>query len=253
MANSNGKDGERNEFAELMANWEQKEPITKTYKVDKQEKEITINHKENFFIPDGIVNEEKWEKLPFEKRILFILKEAYEDDHNKGKWSLNEELNKSGPWSTIWYRVCEWTYGILKSSDKEIEKFGPYEKNNEDMCDIIRNIAVMNIKKSGGESKSTYEEISAYAYADREEIVREIELIDPGIIVCGSTFKDINRITDNKIKKEKESNDNWFYYSDAIGNKKRLYIDYYHPANRYPALLSYYGIVGIYQQAMKEK
>ena len=47
--------------------------------------------------------------------------------------------------------------------------------------------------------------------------------------------------------------DNWYYYSDVIGGKERLFIDYYHPANRYPTLLNYYGLVNIYQQALLEK
>ena len=54
----------------------------------------------------------------------------------------------------------------------------------------------------------------------------------------------------NKDSELRKSCDNWFYYSDAIGKRERLFIDYYHPANRYPALLNYYGIVNIYQQAL---
>lgn len=113
----------------------------------------------------------------------------------------------------------------------------------------MRKIAVVNIKKSGGKHTSIYEEIDAYAQADAEEIIREIELIDPDIIICGATFASLNQILNQPM--EKGSNENWFYYSDALGGKERLFIDYYHPANRYPALLNYYGIVGIYQQALK--
>ena len=49
-------------------------------------------------------------------------------------------------------------------------------------------IAVLNLKKSGGNSESVYEEIASYAEADREEIIKEFELIDADIIVCGYTF-----------------------------------------------------------------
>ena len=31
-----------------------------------------------------------------------------------------------------------------------------------------------------------------------------------------------------------------------------MFIDYYHPANRFPDLLNYYGLVNIYQQAIIE-
>lgn len=162
-------------------------------------------------------------------------------------WALNDELREEGPWSAIWNRVSEWSYGINNSSAVEI---APYQALSEKVAnEYLRRVAVMNIKKSGGEHSSIYEEISAYASADSEEIIREIELIDPDIIICGSTFSDINNILGEPMKKG--SNENWFYYSNAINGKTRLFIDFYHPANRYPKLLNYYGIVGIYQQALK--
>lgn len=43
--------------------------------------------------------------------------------------------------------------------------------------------------------------------------------------------------------------DNWYYYLDVCG-RKRLFIDYYHPGNRWPDLINYYGLLGIYQQAL---
>lgn len=115
----------------------------------------------------------------------------------------------------------------------------------------LNQIAIVNLKKSGGKSNSRYPEIFAYADCGATELIKQIEIINPEIIVCGATFGDLNRISGNKS--QKGSCDNWFYFSDAIGGKERLFIDNYHPANRYPALLNYYGLVGIYQQALIEK
>lgn len=73
-------------------------------------------------------------------------------------------------------------------------------------------------------------------------------MIDPYVVVCGSTFQylfDVCKVTKDKIK-----NDHWYYYSSEIGGKERLFIDYYHPAAQYPALLLYYGLMNVYQTAL---
>lgn len=230
----------------LMRYWKEKQPIETSYTNSKKEHvDITIDHGKNFFIPDGIVDENVWNTLPKGKKILYVFKEAYEDDHNKQSWALNTELRDYGPWGMIWNRICEWTYGIHMTNISELPRYKVVRDN-----EWLRKIAVMNLKKSGGLHQSEYEEISAYAKADKEEIIREIELIDPDIVICGATFGDINTITDKKVNKG--SNDNWYYYTDIIG-RRRLYIDYYHPSNRFPSLLNFYGLVGIYQQALKEE
>ena len=108
----------------------------------------------------------------------------------------------------------------------------------------------MNLKKSDGKSSSNYEEIEAYASADSNAIKKQLEIIAPNIIVCGSTFKPLNHIYDSKIRPQGTDCDNWFYYTDVISGNKTLVIDYYHPANYYPALMNYYAVVNIYQQAL---
>jgi len=234
---------------ELMAHWKNKQPFATTYVHNKKETKLVIDHQKNFFIPDGIVDQSAWNDLPHGQKILFILKEAYETDPTKPSWSLNDELREYGPWSSIWNRVSEWAYGILNTSTTTIAKYRDLEKSSANL--YLRKIAVMNIKKSAGVSNSVEEEIAAYADADAKELLREIELIDPDVVVCGYTFGDINRISGSTVKQG--SNENWFYFTDAIGGKERLFIDYYHPANQYPKLLNYYGIVGIYQQALISK
>ena len=62
-------------------------------------------------------------------------------------------------------------------------------------------------KKSGGKSQSYYGEIAAYADYDLAEIIRQIEIINPDIIVCGATFGDVNRIMGNPC--QKGECDNW--------------------------------------------
>ncbi len=195
---------------ELLELWRAKEPVTKNYMEKKQQKTVSINHK-NVFISDGIVNEEVWNSQNG-KKILYVLKEAYGEIGDLTEWLLRVK-----PTSSIWKRVIEWTYGIQNTNTDHIAKYSPdiYEHHTE----LFNNIAVVNLKKSGGKSSSNYGEIEAYALADSEEIKG---------LWC----------------------DNWFYYTDTISDNKTLVIDYYHPANYYPALVNYYAVINIFQQAL---
>ncbi len=89
------------------------------------------------------------------------------------------------------------------------------------------------------------------------EIRKEFLLIDADIVICGSTFKSLYKaivgdfeIDDSKIYSSGKG-DNWFYYLN-LDKKRRLYIDMYHPANRWPDMMNYYTLVSIYQQALKD-
>lgn len=229
---------------ELFNLWKSKPPKKTTYIENKQSIEFEVNHR-NGFIRDGVVNLNVWEKQ--DKRIAFLLKEAYGDN---SEWDLKEMLRVKSPWSSIWRRVAEWTYGIQNTTVDKIAKYEPEKISMEENNMLLNQIAVFNLKKSGGEPQSNPNEIKAYANADRIEIKRQLELINPDIVVCGNTMSALNQIYDCSIKTESSHNDNWYYFTNVIGGKKRLVLDYYHPANYYPALLNYYGLVNIYHQAL---
>ena len=212
-------------------------------------KPFTINHKENIFIPDGIVNETVWNSGN-KKRILFILKEAYGDDWNGA--TLATWLRDCYPKDRIWSRIARLVYGIQNTSSDSIQKYIP-SLDDETHKDCLQQIAVMNLKKSNGKSTSDYDEIFAYSLIDKEEIKKEFTLIDADIIICGATFKTLlsavyNISWENQIK----HSDNWYYYLNLDG-KERLFIDFYHPANHWPDLMNYYALISIYQLALKEK
>ncbi len=237
-------------LGELFKLWEHKEPQKISYMVKKNQHESEINHAQNKFIPDGIVNHDVWNDSTH-KKILYVLKEAYTDE-DKG-YDLANWLN-SEPDFRMWNRVARWTYGLQNTSENEIAKYIPdIDKDTDIRKQCFGQIAVMNLKKSGGESTSVIEEIAAYAQSDREELVRELQLIDPDIVICGSTFWILYQIVFGKEPLNgSQTNDNWFYYMNLDG-KERLYIDYYHPANQWPDLVNYYAVMNIYQQALISK
>ncbi len=228
------------ELQELFAEWKEKD-----------------KHAGQIFNYDGIVCKEAWDLQ--EKKILFLLKEAYHDDgkfiseNQKHEYDLAYDLCENGPWNNIWHRVAEWAYGIIETTSSEI---APYKKLDESQANFyLKQIAVMNIKKSGGKSNSEDKDLMQYAEMDAYEILKEIELINPDIIICcytiGYLISALEKLDQDPsivlIDKKEHPSDNYHYKW-----KNRIVIDYYHPAARYPALLSYYGLLGSYKHAISE-
>ncbi len=83
------------------------------------------------------------------------------------------------------------------------------------------------------------------------EIKKEFMLIDPDLVICGNCFRTLNNIVFG-LDNNNEKNENWYYYKEIFG-KLRLFLDFYHPGNHWPDLLNYYGLMGIYQQALINK
>lgn len=234
---------------DLLKIWEHKPSMEISYLKGKEEICQTINHQSDYFIEDGIVNDEVW-RSGKKKRILFVLKEAYGEDW--GSYTLATWLRDIHPTHRMWKRVARWVYGIQNTTTVSMARYIP-ELSNELHGECLEQIAVLNLKKSGGESRSDYGEIDAYARSDREEIKKEFSLIDADIVVCGSTFKTLlHEVFEQPELGEKTVCDNWYYYMNLDG-KERLYIDSYHPANQWPDLMNYYTITAIYQQALIEK
>ncbi len=222
--------------------------VEKSYASEQQklfdEWRMMENHQGKQFIEDGIVNSEVWFSAlsQGQPKILFVLKEAYGE-----AYSLSDALREKGPWGSIWKRVAEWTYGILHTTEQQIAR---YKKLNWAAAnELLSYIAIINLKKSNGTSHSVYDNLKRYAERDACMLRRQSELISPDIVICGSTFSLLNDALNLGFDNRSHPSDNWYYW-DEVG---RLYLDFYHPANHYPALLNYYGIASIYQQALIEK
>ena len=204
-----------------------------------------ISHSKNVFIRDGIVCPEQW--FSQKVRPLFLLKEAY---NGTDDWDLIQDhlltRAKTGPHIT-WKRVAQWTRGLLHTSSTYLCPFtdeaSMHYLGNED----LRQVAVVNVKKSAGAKSSSQDIILRYAEYDRAELRREITLIDPTIIICGYTISALNIIMGYNIKERYNPN---LYYLMQLNDHDVIVLDYYHPSNRHPDVMNYYGLMGIYQQAL---
>lgn len=216
------------------------------------------------FVQDGIIDPEVWFDEPH--RILFILKESYNVDGipNVDSNLLDELIMPDGSKGRIWSAIAEWVYGIEQTTSTEIPVFdgwlGIAERTNEAYrkrkCDLLRRCAVLNIKKSNGVNGSDDSDLRVYVEEDADLIRRQIEIINPTIIVCGSTFHLIKDTVETTLDKPYKilgadsshlPNDRGCY---PLENK--TIIAYYHPANQYPATLNFYGIVGMYHNYLKQ-
>ena len=213
-------------------------------------------HKNEVFNFDGIVDSEQWEEVE-NKKILFLLKEAhhknitckeYSDKYKTTDYCLTSDLRKNGPWK-MWLKVAEWAYAINETNIEKIanyseffKEYAGWEKQNE----IIRQISVVNLKKSAGTPSSDNDNLATYLNKDKTKLFDQISIIDPQIIVCGSTFKFFKEIVGADSISER--NDNWFYFW-----KDKIVIDFYHPANQFPKLMNFYSLAAIYQRALIAK
>lgn len=126
--------------------------------------------------------------------------------------------------------ICEYDDEVLRSKEKE----------------IIDRIAVVNVKKSNGGSESEYEDLKKYALEDRLEIKRELEIIQPDIIVCGNNLSLLKLV----LGEELQNDDTWDNMLALW--KDTLVLDYYHPAVHYPNRVNYYALMAICDVARKK-
>ena len=191
------------------------------------------------FIRDGIVSLEDWYRQPTPK-ICYLLKEAYSDHEG---FDLAKLLHKKEPWQ-MWKKVAVWTEAIFQA-------FGDGKEYDQEriQANIRRNtnrIAAINVKKSNGQSESDYKELEDCAIEDRDFLRRELDIVNPDIIVCGYTSHCLRVILGDDWKNNKTA---MTLFGEWNG---KMVIDYYHPASKYPHRVNYYAPMSICRLAREE-
>lgn len=221
-----------------------------TYELEKLFREWeadNLNHGNNHFIDDGIVNESVWAEQKV--KICFFLKEAYlsdEDKKNGLKWNLVKDTLNNGIIKKMWHSVAEWTYGVLNTTETVIPVY--HNLTYEEKGDALRKIAVVNVKKSDGKPGSSWDNLVEVVNRDKCFIRKEIEIIKPDVLICGNNASLLRTIYDDKLTESEQLEKGDFGWIDDM-----LIIDFYHPANLFPKFMNYYTLCAIYQQALKER
>jgi len=181
------------------------------------------------FYKDGIINEPLFESCANGSKLLVVAKEPNARNHDQSgdKSFITEWDNKRAKYPFA-RRIGEWAYGILNN-------FPPYDGiSDEHRFECLRRISFMNVKKSGGLGASP-KDIYDLVLQKRRFIVREIEIIDPEIIILGLSFdaRLLNEIFGRLDWKESG-------YSIFVAKyREAKVIDFYHPSSRNVAAASY--------------
>ena len=205
-----------------------------------EEWRLSRDEYQNNFAPDGIINEIEWEAT--NPKIMLMLKET--NDYNDDVCKLVREVWE-GTKYPIWNNIARWTYGISNIRDGYYPAF--VEANRpENMKKSVMKIAIMNLKKTTGGGSSDMEIIQEYALRDKSFISRELELIKPKVVICGSTFDIVKKIFGSENFHEVEGSDGYLFRFGEI-----VFINYWHPASRFPAKLLYHTICSTFCRMQK--
>ena len=203
----------------------------------------------NFEMMSGKYQKEQLEIEARLKEVTETLNESYEKSRGIRDF-LALIRNYQGlhdcerPW-TMWRKVAIWTQAIYNAFNDNICEYDDEVLRSKEK-EIIDRIAVVNVKKSNGGSESEYEDLKKYALEDRLEIKRELEIIQPDIIVCGNNLSLLKLV----LGEELQNDDTWDNMLALW--KSTLVLDYYHPAVHYPNRVNYYALMAICDVARKK-
>lgn len=178
---------------------------------------------------DGAVNEEKYNKQDF--KVVFLLKEVNNKENKESgslvDWLATLNSYEKKTWKKTWLNVCYWCE-ILK--DLNVNFSDIYAKTEEEITKILHNVAVVNIKKTFGDSKSIYEELQKAIKDYGDLTLYEIEkIIQPKLVICCGTFELaqllFQTVKQKTVQTETLSCGTEYFIEDGI-----YYLKFVHPA-----------------------
>ena len=195
-------------------------------------------HQQQVFVSDGIIDFERWSKAP--RKVLFLMKEAYGEPNTKENWDFCSLLRTWGkPKFKMLKLISYWAYALHHSRPGYVP---PFTFTEECACDSFLASALVNVKKSNGKSTSQDDDLIKYVHSDGGFLLKQIELIDPQIVVCGNIWRLVCHLWPNREE----------IYDRVWQCGKYLFIDATHPANRYPNWLDYYAVAALFQGALSK-
>lgn len=194
---------------------------------------ITDEVNERHPIYDGAISIDDY--LKSDKKILWLLKEAYDEKDGKGGgWSYSGVFRDN---QTKF--VQDYVFGQPKPTWEQIVLISNSILNNETTTNvddlkkiksiptILEKIAIVNIQKlpslNGPYTSMSHIKKAFSLYSDL--IISQIDLLNPDVVICGNVY-DI-------IKSTHESTDSKQYGGCAFyQTKDRIFIDAFHPGQR---------------------
>ena len=189
------------------------------------------------FVRDGVIDDEKWERA--KPKILFLSKEAHNGGYKGSSWCLGTLIREewAQAYYQLWLNVSRWTYGIQHTTKDNIPDFPDDEVEKT----ALLNSAFVNIKKSGGSSASDNDDLKTYVKEDGDLIKKQIELINPDVIVFCSTWDLTKELFEHEMVYE------WVSKRD-----RQILIDYYHPTAHMHTKMMYFTLCAMYQKSIQK-
>lgn len=153
------------------------------------------------FYKDGIVDENIWFAENNNFRPLFILKDVNGNSAadcaivtNFVKDTNDDIQNGIEP---TWRRLVTLAEGLYEvyTKEQDVQKYKIIDVDQNGKTrykNALARIAIMNLKKQEGRESISDKTLRCYICRYRDEILRQIELINPSVIICcGTTIKPI--------------------------------------------------------------
>lgn len=159
------------------------------------------------FVHDGYIDEKEY--MNSKKKILFILKESHTFDTKNVKQ--NREIIDD--YQAEFYRSFFKLNRIIDNIPKQKEKMARMAKyildkeitsDYKELCNALKQVAFMNINKMGGIDTTKGKELYIYYEKYKNFILKEINILNPKIIVIMTGDSKIADDLDNKINKNKK-------------------------------------------------
>lgn len=171
------------------------------------------------FCSDGLIDEANYRIAS--KKILFLQKEPNIKEGGDG-WDFRVWWNEKIKY-TFTTRITEWAFGLLN----DFPQYDEIWKDYENAHNALKSVAFMDLKKTGGSGTASYSVMKMYVDRDLDLIYRQIDLIDPEIIITGTSWRELR----NSLFPETDWKESG--YDIAIGlHRKAKVIDFYHPSAR---------------------
>lgn len=206
-------------------------------------KEIVRTQTSAIFVTDGIVDQDEWEKAPI--KVLYLLKEVNgadkEWDERDYLAKYNDEqdyINTHSPTIDI---LTKWQYGIIHGNSRSWECVEKEACQKNLQTQLLRQICLVNIKKTAGGSVVDWNQFDAYfkQQLNRQYLREQLSYYTPDVTICGGTAWHLCEIMGWKYDSWHQTSRGVRYYKD----NDTIYLDFCHPNNRGPKNIIYFGLM----------
>lgn len=179
---------------------------------------------------DGVYNVNAY--VNSNPRIMWILKEPYDDFDNNGAygggWELYSALDNNDAWTNrTWQPMTYVTYGIHNRIHWQDMN---WIRDDPSMIDCLKKVVLLNLSKIPNRTTSddgyVQEQYNLYW---KTIVLQQIEDYNPDVIIFGNTFymmRDDLDIQNSKIERVENASKP---FMNIIDCEKKLLIDAYHP------------------------